>query len=159
VCCSVLQCVAVCCSMLQCVAVCCRVFHVLHCVAVCCCVSQCVAVWVVSFLSQCGTTLYVSDIQLCISIDLYRTAMVCVVLQRAAVCCSVLRCVAAVRCRPIPISVYLYIQPSFYLSIHLSVHLEYIECELYTCFRSHAVATIGKLLKIIRLFCKIPSFL
>jgi len=41
VCCSVVQCGAVCCSVVQCVAVCCSV---LQCVAVCCSVLQCVAV-------------------------------------------------------------------------------------------------------------------
>jgi len=105
VCCSVLQCVAVCCSVLQCVAVC------LQWVAVCCSVLavrcsalQCVAV-------HCGVSAsFIGALSLLrgavrYSVLQYNSVCCCCsLLQRVAVCCSVLQCArnvlqcVAVRC-------------------------------------------------------------
>ena len=119
VCCSVLQCVAVqeswhththeqgehvigyvCCSVLQCVAVCCSI--VLRCIAVCCSVMQ---------YRNDGAHVHMSKVRLSFTAThcntLQHTATHCntlqhrseiiihvCVLQCAAVCCSVLQCVA-----------------------------------------------------------------
>jgi len=96
VCCSVLQCVAVCCTILQCVAVCCSV---LHNIAVCCSVLQCVAVCDKrqnsSYPSHADKhalshVVYGSEVLLVFNVESCSSS----VLQRVAVCCSVLQCVA-----------------------------------------------------------------
>jgi len=80
----VLQCVAVCCSVLQSVAACCSV---LQCVAVVCCsVLQCVAVWATALHSRKGNGAeHVQSMP-------RQWRYVQGVLQRVAVCCSVLHC-------------------------------------------------------------------
>jgi hypothetical protein len=103
VCCSVLQCVAVCCSVLQCVTLCCSV---LQCVAVCCRVLQCVF----RMFSECfqcvavGRSLSCALFASCylaharshtlshsvLLIPQPRCAVCCSVLQRVAVCSTVL---------------------------------------------------------------------
>ena len=109
VCCSVLQCAAVCCSMLQyaavwrmdvqCVAVCRNHFPIgmrlccLHCVTLCCIVLQCGAM-------PCSALQYVAVCCIVLQGGMLR----CIVLQSIshwqsallpAVCCFLLRCVAA----------------------------------------------------------------
>ena len=98
VCCSISQYVAACCSVLQCVAVCCmccsvlQYVPVLRCVAVCCSVFQCVVVYC-SVLQCVVVSCFVLQCVAMCSSELRRTwpRHSWPVLQRVAVCCSVLQ--------------------------------------------------------------------
>jgi len=102
VCCSVLQCLAVCCSVLQCVAACCSV---LHCVALCrnvlqspvvsYNVLQCVAVYC-SLLQRVMThrDMTQSTHQRCSVPEVSASHLTNILVERVALCCSVLQCVA-----------------------------------------------------------------
>jgi len=104
--CSVVQCGAVWCSVLQCGAVCCSV---LQCVAVCCSVVQCVAVWdtansgailIKVWRSLLGSLIFIGHFPQkwpifsgsFVENDLHLTGSYESVVQKGAVCCSVLQC-------------------------------------------------------------------
>jgi len=118
-CCSVLQCVAMCCSVLQCVAValirpsqrlrhaCCSVlklvaacFRALQCLAVSCSVLKFHLFWkwlrkdeLIASLCAPNSVLLARNIHFCSALQ---CALVCwTVLHIAALCCTVLQCVAA----------------------------------------------------------------
>jgi len=129
VCGSVVWCLAVYCGVLQCVA---------HCVAVCCsvlqtllqCVAHCVAVCCIALSHELLQEVSMQYVAVCCSV-----LQCVVVLQCVAVCCSVLHCVA--------------------------VCCTVLHCVLTRAASGsgYAVATVGRLDKIISLFCRILSLL
>jgi len=166
VCCSVLQYVAVCCSMLQCVAVCCSVLQcvavcrsVLHCVAVCCSVLQCVA-YTRQHLSYvpCACKHVLVNLRV-----LGFTFIICEdVVSHKGCIYDAYHC--HIHCRSlVRVYVHAYIHSCVHVFIYIIVYMHiYIHVCMYSyvlCVRLHLsyviwVATISRLLKIIRLFCK-----
>jgi len=82
---------------------------------------------------------------------------VCVMSQCVAVCCSVLQCVAVccsvLQCVAVCCSV---LQCVCYVTVCCSVLQQDTVCMIR---HGHGVATISRLPRIIRLFCRIQSFL
>ena len=124
-----MRCIAVCCSVLQCVA---------PCVAVCCSVLQTLLQCVAHCVAVCCIVL---------SHELLQE----VSMQYVAVCCSVLQCVVVLQCVAVCCSV---------------LHCVAVCCTVLHCVLTraasgsgYAVATVGRLDKIISLFCRILSLL
>ena len=133
--CSVVQCVAVCCSMLQCVAVCCSV---LQCGAVCCSALQCVAVC----CSVCVSEVVIIPGK--IQYNYAHNAIMCI--QRGWR--RVINCLILIGHSP---------QKSPRISGIFATNDPQLTASYESsppCSDHYGVATIGKLLKIIGLFCK-----